>query len=163
MSRQRDLNLERIQGGNYTMTAKQYLKQAYRLNELINSDLEEVAQLRTMVTSISSLDIKSDVVSSSKNTSSPFEKTIIKILDLENKINVEIDQYIDLKNEIKDQINAIEQSDLRLILQKRYLNFQKWEQIAVDMNYGYQWIHKLHNIALVEFSKKNKQAIESDI
>ena len=36
------------------MTAKEYLKQAYRLDHRINSDLEEVAQLRGMAMSISS-------------------------------------------------------------------------------------------------------------
>lgn len=31
------------------MTAKQYLRQAYRLNELINSDLAELEQLKALM------------------------------------------------------------------------------------------------------------------
>ncbi|MGR5911137.1 hypothetical protein ACT7C4_27045 [Bacillus pacificus] len=36
------------------MTAKEFLKQAYRLNELINSDLEELQNLRELSRSVSS-------------------------------------------------------------------------------------------------------------
>ena len=35
------------------MTAKQYLSQAYRLNERINSDLSELDKLRDLATSLS--------------------------------------------------------------------------------------------------------------
>ena len=35
------------------MTAKQYLSQAYRLNERINSDLSELDRLRDLATSLS--------------------------------------------------------------------------------------------------------------
>jgi hypothetical protein len=38
--------------GMMKMTAKQYLKQAYHLNELINTDIEEAAQLRALSTSL---------------------------------------------------------------------------------------------------------------
>ena len=36
------------------MTNKEYLRQAYRLDQKINSDIEEVARLREMASSISS-------------------------------------------------------------------------------------------------------------
>ena len=36
------------------MTTREYLKQAYRLDHKINSDIEEVARLRAMASSISS-------------------------------------------------------------------------------------------------------------
>lgn len=36
------------------MTAKEYLRQAYRLDQKISSDLEEVASLREMSASVSS-------------------------------------------------------------------------------------------------------------
>ena len=36
------------------MTAKEYLSQAYRLDQRINSNIEEISRLREMVCSISS-------------------------------------------------------------------------------------------------------------
>ena len=35
----------------------------------------------------------------------------------------------------------------------RYMNGYTWEQIAVCMHYTYQWVHRLHGQALVEFEK----------
>lgn len=60
------------------MTAKQYLSQAYRLNERINSDLSELDRLRDLATSLSSVNYDGIRVSSTRSTEAPFEKTICK-------------------------------------------------------------------------------------
>lgn len=141
------------------MTAKQYLKQAYRLNELIDSTCEELKQLKTISKSISSQNLSSESVSSSKYKEAKFANAISKIDELEDKLNNEIAEYISLKNEIKERIGIISDDTLRLILQKRYLNFQKWEQIAVDMNITYRWLHELHNRALAQFETQHSNSL----
>ena len=57
------------------MTAKEYFRQAYRLNQRINSDIAEVDQLRMMATNITSsaLDEK---VKRSRNGDAPFVSAI---------------------------------------------------------------------------------------
>lgn len=82
------------------MTAKQYLSQAYRLNERINSDLSELDRLRDLAISLSSVNYDGIRVSSTRSTEAPFEKTICKIIDAEKKINAEIERLVDLKAEI---------------------------------------------------------------
>ena len=52
------------------MNAKEYLQQAYRLNELINSNQRELDQLRALSTSISAVDVPSQ----QKWTQKCFEK-----------------------------------------------------------------------------------------
>lgn len=135
------------------MTAKQYLKQAYRLNELINSDLKMLEELREISTRINSVDTTKERI----QTSGSYDKVgdiVSKIIDLETEINNEIYKYVNIKNEIRDKINIVENKDYRLILQKRYLNFEKWEQIAVDMGYSYFHVtSRLHNKAIDSFSK----------
>lgn len=79
------------------MTAKQYLSQAYRLNERINSDLSELDRLRDLATSLSGVNYDGVRVSKTRSTEAPFEKTICKIIDAEQKINAEIDRLVDLK------------------------------------------------------------------
>ena len=135
------------------MTAKQYLKQAYRLNELINSDLEELSQLRAFSTSISSPNLSGEVVSGSRPQEAKFANAVLKIVDLENKINDEVDRYVDLKDEIREKVITIESKDEKLILQKRYLCFLTWERIAEDLGFTTQWVHELHKRALTTFSK----------
>lgn len=130
------------------MTAKQYLKQAYRLNELINSDLEEVAQLRDFSTSISSPSFDSEPVSGSRPQEAKFEKAVLKIIDLESKINAEIDSYVNLKAEIRETINQLDDADEKLLLRYRYINFFTWEDIAEKMNVSIRTIHRIHASAL---------------
>lgn len=86
------------------MTAKQYLQQAYRLNELINSDLAELEQLKVLSRSVSSPNLSGTPSGGSRNTEPAFVRAIEKIIDLEKKVNSEIDRYVDLKAENSDAL-----------------------------------------------------------
>ena len=135
------------------MTAKQYLRQAYRLNELINSDIQELEQLKALSRSISSPNL-SGMPSGSRKQEAPFVNAVIKIVDLEKVIDAEIDRFVDLKKEIRDKLFQIKDKNERLILQNRYLLFQTWEQIAEELNFTPQWVQEIHKRALKNFSKQ---------
>lgn len=74
--------------------------------------------------------------------------TVCKIIDLQAEINRDIDALVELKREIIGAIKAVENPEYQTLLEKRYLCFLHWEQIAVDMNYGIDNIFKLHKKAL---------------
>jgi len=131
------------------MTAKQYLRQAYRLNELINSDLEELAQLKVLSTSISSPNLSGMPPSSTRNTEPSFVKCINKIVDLEKIINDEIDRFVELKKEIREVINNVPDPDERLVLRLRYIEFLKWEAVASSMGLSLKQVHRIHASALM--------------
>ena len=131
------------------MTAKQYLRQAYRLNELINSDLEELAQLKALSTSISSSNLSGMPPLSTKNTEPSFVRCINKIVDLEKIINDEIDRFVELKKEIREVINNVPDPDERLVLRLRYIEFLKWEAIASSMGLSLKQVHRIHASALM--------------
>lgn len=135
------------------MTAKQYLRQAYRLNELIDSDLKELDQLRDLASSVSSPNLSGMPHSPNRNTEPAFVRCLPKIIDLENKINDEIDRYVDLKEEIRNKVEQIQDKNERLILQNRYLLFHTWETIAEELDFTTQWVHEIHKRALQSFSK----------
>ena len=97
------------------MTAKEFLKQAYRLNELINSDLEESKNLRDLSRSVSS-HVLEEKVSRTKSTDPPFEKDVIRIIDLEQQIQQEVERLIKLKSDIREAINQMENVDEKLLL-----------------------------------------------
>ena len=63
------------------MTAKEYLRQAYRLDQKICSDLEEVASLREMASSVSSPQL-TERIQTSKNYDAPFVRSLEKIMEL---------------------------------------------------------------------------------
>lgn len=66
------------------MTAKQYLSQAYRLNERINSDLSELDRLRDLATSLSGVNYDGVRVSKTRSTEAVanriFEQQIYRCL-----------------------------------------------------------------------------------
>jgi DNA-directed RNA polymerase specialized sigma subunit len=130
------------------MTTKQYLRQAYRLNELIQSDLEELDQLKALSTSISSPNLSGMPHSASRPTEAPFTKCIMKIVDLEKIINDEIDRFVDLKKEVRETINTVQAPNERLVLKLRYIEFLKWEAVAAKMNLSLKQVHRIHGDAL---------------
>ena len=129
------------------MTAKEYLGQAYRLDQRIDAKLEQVANLRALAAKATAT--ITDMPRSSSPNLQHMEGTIVKIIDLEQEINEDIDRLVDLKKEITSAIKAVSVPEYQVVLELRYLCFKTWEQIAVDMSYSYVHIvHNLHPMAL---------------
>ena len=74
------------------MTAKEYLGQAYRLDQRINSKLEQVLSLRDLTTKATAT--MSDMPGGGSRNVYRMQDIIGKIIDLENEINGDIDQLV---------------------------------------------------------------------
>lgn len=133
------------------MKAKEYLGKAYRLDQRINSKLDQVASLNELATKATST--LSDMPKNPNKAISTMENTICKIIDLQDEINKDIDRLVDLKTQIATTIKNIENYEYQTLLEKRYLCFETWEQIAVDMHYSLRWIHILHGKALNDLGR----------
>lgn len=129
------------------MTPKEYLKQAYRLDNRINSDIEELGRLREMSTSISS-PMMGEKVQTNRNTDAPFVKCLERIYSLEEKINEEIDLFVDLKKEIRGVIDTVANTDERMVLRYRYIHNYTWEQIADELCVDSRTVRRWHGQAL---------------
>ena len=105
------------------MEAKQYLRKAYRLHELIESEQSELDALRELAQSVSSSSVSDMPKSSSMNGEAPYEKHVIKMVDLEAKIKRQIQEYISLEEEIREVINNVEDNEEKLLLRNRYILF----------------------------------------
>lgn len=128
------------------VNAKQYLKQAYKLNERIESDKIELENLRSLSTSIAG-----DMTQEKVQSSASGDKTlniICAIVDLEDEIKNEIEKLIRLKKEIRDVINKVEDVDEMLVLKYRYLMFLQWDEICEKMNYSKRQMYRIHDSAL---------------
>lgn len=128
------------------MTAKEYLGQAYRLDQRINSKLEQVLSLRELTTKATAT--MSDMPGGGSRNVYKMQDIIGKIVDLENEINADIDKLVDLKREMVAVIKAVENPEYQTLLELRYLCFKTWEQIAVDMKYSTRNIYMLHDAAI---------------
>lgn len=139
------------------MTVKEYLKQAMYLDALINSKLRQAEHLRSLATKVTTT--YSDQGVSSEHDNKRLEKTIAKIIDLEREINDDIDTLIDLKIEITAIISQVTDIKQRLILEKRYLDFESWEQISCDLKYDIRHIRRLHNESIKKISEKMSENV----
>ena len=133
------------------MNAKEYLGQAYRIDQRINSKLEQVMSLRSLATKATST-LRHDN-SRPTNSTHSFEDVIAKIIDLENEINHDIDRLVDTKREIMATIKRIQNPEHQALLELRYINCKTWEQIATVMLYSVRNTHVLHGAALREVAK----------
>ena len=124
------------------MNAKEYLGQAYRLDQRINSKLQQVESLRSLTRKVTA-SYDGETVFHTRNVTS-LEDTIFRLMEAEEELNRQIDELVVLKMDISRMINRVRNESLRLILEKRYLCFLQWDQIAAEMHYSRRWVLKRH-------------------
>ena len=137
------------------MTAKEYLNQAYRIDQRVNSKLHQVASLRDLATRATST-LGTEPVSGTRNVHR-LEDTIDKIIDLENEINSDIDRLVDLKRYVMETIGKVQDPNCQMLLELRYLSFKSWDEIADEMHFTSRWVHILHSKALAAVDKILKE------
>ncbi len=130
------------------MTVKEYLSQAKFLDQRINSKIQQVAALNDLATKATST--LTGMPRNPNHATSTMEEAIAKIIDFQSEINRDIDRLVDLKQEITATIKAVGNTEYQTVLEKRYLCFQSWEQIAVEMGYDLRWLYRIHGKALDE-------------
>lgn len=133
------------------MTAKEYLGQARFLDMRINSKIQQVASLNELATKCTTT--MSDMPKNPNRGDSRMADSVIKIIDLQDEINSDINKLVELKREIMGVIKAVPNMEYQTLLEKRYLCFITWEQIAVDMNYSMQYTFRIHERALKEIDQ----------
>ena len=128
------------------MTAKEYLSQAYRIDQRIDSKLEQIASLRELLTKTSNG--LSDMPGSPNRDRSRVEEYVVKIVDMEKELNDDIDRLVSLKADIMHTIKKVGDSECQMLLEDRYLRFLTWEAIADNMGYTVRNVYILHGKAL---------------
>ena len=123
-----------------------YLKRYINLDREIERKLEEVARLRSKLTRVT--EVYSTEPRGGGTIYGKTEEILAKIVDLENEIDADIDRLVAIRDGIKTIIEAVEDDRERLLLQYRYLDGKTFEKIAVEMNYSWRQIHRLHSKAL---------------
>ena len=64
------------------------------------------------------------------------------------RVNAKWDKLVALRERAKELIARIIDWRCREVLTRRYLRGQSWERIAVDMEYDFRWVIRLHGRAL---------------
>ena len=112
---------------------------------------EEIDTLREMVVSTGAVQQQERVMSS--GAQDRMAETICKINEKEEEWNQLMREFALARAEVIISIQKLNNTDYEQILYKRYCQSKKWEEIAMEMNYSYQWVCKLHGRALLEIEK----------
>lgn len=120
---------------------KEFLNSGYRIDARIAAKQRRIDEWQRRSESIT-LALK-PVVAFSSLPSKKVEDAVCNILDLQNEI---CDEIIALKKVEKDIADFIKNSELdktdKLILEMRYINGMKIEEIAVELHYAYRWVQR---------------------
>jgi predicted transcriptional regulator len=128
------------------MRAREFMSQALYIDQRINSKIEQVMSLRELAGKASAT-LTNTKVSGTKNVHR-MEDAIVKMAELEEEINAEVEVLVELKREISRIVGRVENPACQTLLSLRYLCFKRWEQIAEDMSYSIQHTHRIHGAAL---------------
>lgn len=130
------------------MTKKEYLSQVYKMDKRIRILQGKVEKLRA------SLEYHSPSLESGGGSGSPdkMPDTISKIMEYEQHAAQLQAAYVDKYIEIDRAIHSVEDDTLREVLERRYLLYQKWEQIAQEMHFTERRTFQLHGKALQKIS-----------
>ena len=128
------------------MTTKAYLGQARFLDMRIKSKIQQIDSLRELATSCTA--VLSDMPRNPNHGTSKVENCVMKIIEVQEGLQDDINALVELKKEIMATIHAVEDMELQTLLEKRYLCFLSWERIAVEMHYSIQHIYRMHETAL---------------
>lgn len=138
------------------MLSKEVLNKIRKIDMMIDFKCEQVENLRSRLTSLGSPSM-GDKVQSSLDPDK-FTNTMSKIIELEEKINADIDELVDLKRDAMNCIEKLNNDVEKLVLYKRYFNNKSFEQISVEMGYSWRHIHRIHGNALKNFDKLYKMS-----
>lgn len=126
---------------------KQYLNQISRLEMQIKNKLEEISRLRIMSDGISGISDGDKVQTS--GSKDKMSNIVSKIVDMER----EIDEMIDKRCLIIEQIEKMENNKYYDILTQIYVTQKDLKVIAFEKKRGYRHIQRLRDNALEEFER----------
>ena len=133
------------------MKAKEFLKNIIHIDMMIDCKLEQIAELRSRLTSVSCATDNERVQTSLKGDK--MTDTIAKIMELEELVNDDIDVLTEYKLQAREMIEKLESDVEKIVLYKRYFECKSFEQIAVECNYSWRHVHRIHGNALVNLEK----------
>lgn len=129
------------------MTAREYLNQAYRLEQRMALDRERLKDLRALSLSVSSPGLEPRY-NPNCPTEAPFVNIVHRIVDQEEKVARELRMLVKLKIEIQEVIDRLSDADERLVLTYRYLKSMSWSQIADRLYVNERTVRRWHGNGL---------------
>ncbi len=132
------------------MTAKQYLRQYIDCDDRIKSKIRHIKRLEERVTG-ASFSFGGKVNTSLNNDS--VARIIESYVDMQKELECDVIKLKETQKKVISIINSIENNIQKSVLERYYIENLTFEQVAVDINYSYRQICRIHGMALQEVTK----------
>jgi len=128
------------------MTVKEYLSQAFILDKKITSKKRQLENIRKYSGYASP--VIDDMPKAHQDCQSVVERNVIRILELEQSIQEQLEELLKLRSEIAGVIGSINNPEYETLLEMRYLSFMGWSEIAAYFGYSSNYVFEVHRHAL---------------
>lgn len=128
------------------MTAKEFLMQAWKIDDRIDERIEERERLLAKLTAGRG----SNLSGMPRGGRYDWTDAVSRVIEADRAIAAEITKLCEVKRLVNDAIEAVADSRRRRVLELRYRNYLRWEQIADVMGYDVRHVTRLHGEALLD-------------
>ena len=129
---------------------KKFLGQAYYLDKRVEVLKDELETLESRLQKCTASYTTTITMGGSRQS---FEMTLDKVLKYRDMLSYELSCLVDRKKEIESAIKRLDDDRQKIILYKRYINFQTFETISLDIGLEVRQVYRLHKKALQNLSK----------
>ena len=126
--------------------AIEFLAGAYRISQQIGITILQIEALQDIAARLSPR-LEKDPVVHSRNVTA-LQDNVNRIIEEEERLNAQISGLVAKKREIGEVLARLKDPFQRLVLEKRYICFQLWKEIADDLNCSLRLVHIRHNEAV---------------
>jgi hypothetical protein len=133
------------------MTGRDFLKSLREDNFALKSLEDRIVELRNNLYRVKTINYSKDRVDG--GVPSDIADRIGMIQSLVDEANDRWDSLIKKKRMALSIIFEIKDGRYQAILEERYINCKRWEDVARTMNYDQRWLFRLHEKAIKEFEK----------
>lgn len=126
------------------MKPKAYLSQLRTIDHEVDILLERVERDRARLTRITPQ--YGEHTSGGKQD---WTDAVARLMELEAKLNARIDVLVDTRTEIEAAIAEVPDATERMLLELRYVDGLRWDEIARRMDYDVRQVYRLHGRALL--------------
>jgi len=134
------------------MTTKVYLGQIRKYDRMINNKLADIYRLKTMAMSMT-IEPQADKVQTS-GAQDKLGDAVAKIVDLEKEIDRLVDIYVDKRNVIIGQIDALENDEYRDVLTQRFVLCKPFDEIYEEIGMSRRKMFYVYEEAMRFFEKE---------
>lgn len=125
---------------------KEKLKGAMYAQRALEGELDKLQELRSIAQKVTPAYSQSP--GGGSGNAQKLENSIAKIIEQEKIVAECCNELCAQLAEVRALVALLPMGPMRLVMQRRYLNYQKWEQIAAELHYSWQNVHRLHSKAL---------------